>query len=484
MKALLLFLCVSAAATLAASDAFDFGFKPDAAGEANTAALQKAFDAGGTVRVTRPGRYELSGTVFIGDDTALVCDAGVYFVKTVDSKHHGYRHVILNKGALTKTWNKNIEITGLTIVVNGLDGGPEPVNGLRGQLAFFYAKNIRINRFRCEDVGRNQYCIHVCTFEDLVVDDVVIKGKKDGVHLGRGKRFTIRNGVFDTGDDPIALNAHDYLSGNPELGWIEDGVVENCHEIYNPETKAGYFCRILAGAWIDWREGMEVQQGDAVIAHGRLYRVHMPSDGKKYISKTCPSHEQGAVVLDGIKWLMVQEEVVYNCGVRRVVFRDCFLNQPRTAFSVHYDDDRYSRSHYPGAKPPRQEGIIFENINVLHTNKVPFVAIETPLDSLSIVNCSFRIGGTLVQFTGPRDLDAAAFGPTTVQLSGCRFYEGKNWTLLWSGHPGRDVRMKTWGNVWENPEFRPGFWTNGALDLESDLPGLQKHYHKNFGDKL
>jgi len=68
------------------------------------------------------------------------------------------------------------------------------------------------------DLSKAQYGIQVCTFEDLIIDDVVIKGMKDGVHLGRGKRFTIRNGVFQTFDDAIALNAHDYATGNPEVG--------------------------------------------------------------------------------------------------------------------------------------------------------------------------------------------------------------------------------------------------------------------------
>lgn len=70
------------------------------------------------------------------------------------------------------------------------------VPGLHGQIAFFYIRDLRIQRFRCLDLAQLQYAIHVCTFEDIIVDDVIIQGDKDGVHLGRGKRFTIRNGVF------------------------------------------------------------------------------------------------------------------------------------------------------------------------------------------------------------------------------------------------------------------------------------------------
>jgi hypothetical protein len=173
-----------------------------------------------------------------------------------------------------------------------------------------------------------QFGIHVCSFEDLIIDDVIIKGEKDGVHLGRGKRFTIRNGVFQTFDDAIALNAHDYATSNPELGWIENGVIENCYDL-NAENTVGYFCRILAGAWTDWKEGMEVQQSDAVVSNGKLYRVQAKPDGTKYISKTKPTHEKGSMVLDSINWGVVQHDVTYTAGVRNVIFRNIFLEKPQ-----------------------------------------------------------------------------------------------------------------------------------------------------------
>ena len=88
---------------------------------------------------------------------------------------------------------------------------------------------------------------------------VIIKGRKDGIHFGPGKRFTIRDGIFQTFDDAIALNGQDYSTSNPEMGWIEDGIIENCYDL-NQEKTVGFFCRMLAGAWIDWEKGMKVQQ--------------------------------------------------------------------------------------------------------------------------------------------------------------------------------------------------------------------------------
>jgi hypothetical protein len=71
-------------------------------------------------------------------------------------------------------------------------------------------------------------------------------------------------------------------------------------------------------------------------------------------------------VLDGITWGVVQDDVTYTAGVRNVVFRDIFLRKPRVGFSVHFDNDAYSRSYYPGAPIPAQEQLHFDNIRVLH----------------------------------------------------------------------------------------------------------------------
>jgi polygalacturonase len=209
------------------ADAANFGFSPTGSGIENAEALQRAVDEGGTVVVSKPGTYAVADTVYIGSNTSLVFGNDVVLEKV--DEQGAFTHVLLNKGALTRIYDHNITVDGLHIIVNGIDVRNFKVYGLHGQLAFFYVKDLRITRFRCLDLGKAQYGIHVCTFEDIIIDDVIIKGKKDGVHLGRGKRFAIRNGVFQTFDDAVALNAHDYATGNPELGWIENGVVEKCY---------------------------------------------------------------------------------------------------------------------------------------------------------------------------------------------------------------------------------------------------------------
>ncbi len=451
------------------TNAADFGFSPEASGTENTKALQRVVDIGGTVVVSQPGIYKVAGTVYIGSNTSLIFGNAVFLKKV--NENGPFSHVLINKGALTRTYDQNITVEGLQIIVNGIDIRQfKEAYGLHGQLAFFYIKDLRINRFRCMDLGKAQYGIQVCTFEDITINDVIIKGDKDGVHLGRGKCFTISNGVFQTFDDAIALNAHDYSTGNPELGWIEDGVVENCHDL-NAEKTTGYFCRILAGGWIDWKPGMEVQQSDAVVSNGRIYRVQAKADGTKYKSVTQPSHDFGSKVLDGINWGVVQTDVTYTAGVRNVVFRDIFLEKPRIGFSVHFDNDNYSRSYYPGAEIPKQEQLVFDNIRVIHNKPTEFLAIGTPVDVLTICNSSFK--NNRIDFHGNNAMPD--YLKTKINIYGCVFNQQGVMDLVTNTVENKEIVIKTSSNVELYDDFSakviPG---NGKITVESDLSGLKK----------
>jgi len=450
------------------SDAADFGFSPEATGTENTRALQRAVDRTGTITVSQPGTYNLAGTVLLGSNTTLVFGNNVFIRKVAEPEP--FTHVLLNKGALTKTWNEHIRVSGLRIIVNGVDARKWMVYGLHGQIAFFYVKDLRIDRFRCLDLGRLQYGIHICTFRDIVVNDVEVRGDKDGVHLGRGRRFTIRNGTFETGDDAIALNAHDYSVGNPELGWIEDGVIENMHDLANPARQTGYFCRILAGAWVDWRPGMEVQQSDTVVSGGRLYRVQMTPDGKLYRSRTRPTHTSGQQVLDGITWGVVQDDTTYTAGVRNVVFRDIFLEKARTAFSIHFDNNQYSRSFYPGAAIPRQENILLDNVRVLHHAPAALLRIRTPIDSISIANSTLR--DNPIVFAPQKAL--ADPGSTGINMTGCIFAKPGPMRLLVNESPAKKIFLKTSGSLVLDDGFSASIDAGGGVRVDSDLTGLRK----------
>ncbi|MDP4291793.1 MAG: hypothetical protein Q8908_11980 [Bacteroidota bacterium] len=450
-------------------NAVDFGFSPDATGIENTNALQKAVDKTGTIVISQPGTYNIAGTVYIGSNTSLIFGNGV-FLKKVNEQGE-FSHVIVNKGAATRTYDEHIVIEGLNIIVNGMDVRKfKEAYGLHGQLAFFYVKDLKIDRFRCLDLGKMQYGIHICTFEDILINDVIIKGMKDGIHLGRGKRFTISNGIFETFDDAIALNAHDYSTGNPELGWIEDGVVQNCHDL-DAEKTTGFFCRILAGAWTDWKPGMEVQQSDAVVSNGRIYRVQNKPDGKIYKSLTKPTFASGSMMLDSINWGVVQSDITYTCGVRNVTFRDIYLEKPRIGFSVHFDNDKYSRSYYPGALVPKQEQLVFDNIRVIHDKSVDFLSVNTPIDVVTITNSSFRAGG--INFHGNKAM--RDYLKTKINISNCVFNQKGEMTLLKNSVDGKEIILKTSSNIELNDDFSAKIVIgNGKITVESDLTGLKK----------
>lgn len=448
-------------------NAADFGLNPNASGVENALALQKALDNRGTIVVSRPGVYKIAQTVYISSNTSIVFGNNVFLEKTDEVGK--FSHVMLNKGALTKQYDSHISVVGMHIRVNGMDKPMSEVYGLRGQLAFFYVKDLKIERFRCLDLEDMQFGIHVCTFEDLLVEDVIIKGKKDGIHLGRGNRFAIRDGVFETYDDAIALNAHDYATSNPELGWIENGIVENCHDL-NEENTVGYFCRILAGGWIDWQPGMKVQHSDAVVSNGRVYRVHARTDGALYNSLTQPVHEEGSKVIDGIKWVVVQDDVTYTAGVRNVTFRDIFLYKSRVSFSIHFDNDRFSRSYYPGAEIPMQENLFFDNVRVLHDEIKDFLHINTPVNFVSILNSSFRNGGITIKGNNAMD----DYLKTKINISSCIFNCTNEMILLNNQVKNKLVSLKTTSSLVLNDSFSAKILScEGLVTIDSDLTGLK-----------
>lgn len=457
------------------TDAAEFGFSPDATGIENVKALQKALDQTGTIIVSQPGVYKVAGTTYIGSNTSIEFGKGVILQKV--NEKGLFSHVLLNKGALTRTWDEHISVKGLHISVNGVVKRYNEVFGLRGQLAFFYVKDLKIEGFRCYDIEGVQFSIHVCTFEDLLIDDTILEGDKDGIHLGRGNRFKISNATFKTLDDALALNAHDYANSNPEVGWIENGVIENCNDLsLEGQPIVGYFCRILAGGWIDWEEGLELQNADAVVSNGRIYRVDgLGDDGKPikgtWKTKTQPTHKEGTVVLDGIKWVMMQDDVQYTAGVRNVVYRDIFLEKPRSSFSIHFDNSSWSRSYYPGADIPQQEQLLFDNVKVLHDGELPFVKVNTPVDVFTITNCSLRNSGIL--FHGKTGY-VPDYGKTLVNFYGNTLNKKGEMTLIENRVEGKEIILEMDNNIEISEDFRAIIKNEGGvISINSDLTGLK-----------
>ena len=371
----------------------EYGFSPENTPYKNSEALQKAVDMGGTVKVTVPGIYRVSEQIEIGDNTCLIFSKGVILYREA-SVSGVNRCAFINKGALKGEHNHNIEIVGLHLECNGVESDDFGINsriaGLRAQVAMIYVENLKIDKFECHGLLEKDYAIQISAFKNIKLDGLYITGNKDGVHLGWGDRFIIRNGKFRTFDDPIALNAFDYATSNTHIGWIENGIIENCVDLDDNST-TGFFCRILGGAWCRWHKGMQVQHSDTVAVNGKTYRVLMnPKDGKLYTSNTPPCHENGIAQYDGINWVAVRNTEESDCGCRNITIRNCSLQKKRhigIAISLNYDT--YARSYYPGCICIPQGGITLENILVQNDIDI-LLHSNYPTENITLKNIDFK----------------------------------------------------------------------------------------------
>ncbi len=371
----------------------EYGFLPGNNSYKNSEALQKAVDSGGVIGVTVPGIYEISEQIEIGDNTKLVFGDGV-IIRRKSSVTNVNGNAFINKGALKGEYNRNIEIIGLHLECNGVESNDFGVNsriaGLRAQVAMIYVENLKIDNFECHGLLEKDYAIQISAFKNVNLNNLYITGNKDGVHLGWGDGFVISNGRFRTFDDPIALNAFDYATSNTHVGWIENGIIENCIDLDDSST-TGFFCRILGGAWCRWRKGMQVQHSDTVAVNGKTYRVLMnPKDGKLYTSETPPCHEKGIAEYDGINWVVVRNTEELDCGCRNIIIRNCTLQKKRdigVAISLNYDT--YARSYYPGCVCIPQSGITLDNV-VIENNVDILLHSTYPSENVTLKNIDFK----------------------------------------------------------------------------------------------
>ncbi len=374
-------------------NANEYGFLPENSSLKNSEALQKAVNRGGIIQVTVPGIYKISEQIEIGDNTRLVFCEGVVLQR--EASVTGINgNVFINKGAVNGVYNRDIEIIGLHLDCNGVESDDFGVNsriaGLRAQVAMIYIENLKIDGFECHGLLEKDYAVQVSAFKNISLNDLYITGNKDGIHLGWGDGFVISNGRFRTFDDPIALNAFDYATSNTHVGWIENGIIENCVDL-DDNTTTGFFCRILGGAWCRWHKGMQVQHSDTVAVNGKTYRVLMnPKDGKVYTSDTPPCHEKGILEYDGINWVAVRDTEELDCGCRNVLIRNCSLQKRRnTAIAVSLNYDSYARSYYPGCICTPQSGITLENIVMKNDVDILFHS-NYPTKNIMLKNIDFK----------------------------------------------------------------------------------------------
>ena len=420
----------------------EYGFLPKNDAKENSIALQRAIDNGGEIIVDIPGVYNLSEQIEIGDNTTLTFAKGVT-LRRVQSVSGVNGNAFINKGAVRGEYNHNITINGLHLDCNGVESADFGVNsrivGLRAQVVMIYVKNLKITDFECHGLHKKDYAIQISAFHNIYLESLYITGNKDGVHLGWGKKFVIKDGQFRTYDDPIALNAFDYSVSNTHVGWIEDGLIENCTDLDDDST-VGYFCRILGGAWCHWYKGMQVQHSDTVAENGKTYRVVMnPTDGKLYTSYTAPCHESGVMEYDGINWTVARDNEELNCGCRNVTIKNCRLQKKRSiGISISLNYDTYARSHYPGCTPIPHSNITLDNVTVendvdilLHSNY--------PTENVTLKNIDFK--ASRLRFEATNKTDEIVYPKVNITAANVVFYD--NTVCLSPRHPIEITKIPT-----------------------------------------
>lgn len=351
-------------------DACNYGFSAENSASDNVSALQTVLDGGNkTVYITIPGIYLLNDTILLYDNTTLICQKGVIIKKATQ-----YGNVLMNEGAAERRTNSNISIIGLTLDVNGMEvslGLNSAIYGLKGHLSFLCTEGLMIQNFTCRNLESGMYGIQVNTFHNLLIENSVIEGKKDGIHLSDGDMFRISNCIINTKDDPIALNSSDWQSSNCVDGSISNGIIENI-QTNNYDTKSGHF-RLLVGAWVDWYSGMSIRRGDRVVNNGKVYRActNVVED-VTYISSTEPTintYSNSQADNGGFYWKLMKVREVYQTNINNIVYRDCTCGGNKNFFYCEVDKtSEWNRSLHPDVaivNYPHIENIKVENCKML-----------------------------------------------------------------------------------------------------------------------
>lgn len=367
------------------------GFSPSADAGANVAALQKALDGGGVVTINTPGVYDLNDTIFLDSNTRLICAPGVVFRKVAP-----YCNVLINRGALTKTYNENITIDGLELSVNGHEAEPSLVYGLRGQLGFFYVKNLTLRNFTCTDGQPHQFLVYIVTWSQLLVENVRLAGDKDGIKLANGHDATLRNLDLCTYDDGLSLCGTDYPSIVLEVGDVYN---VHCSNIRDHQYKNifGRTCLIYTGSWADYQDGNEYGCGDFCLHDGKLYQV-VADGGFVARAAAAPTHTDGiAAGADNIPWRFIQLCDFHQTNVYNVTFEGCVFAKSGnvianwTVPAWHYEKhDGVHRPFYPGTEPNSGSWAFgVSNCKLAAAGPQVLVNLMGNMKDIAVTGCSF-----------------------------------------------------------------------------------------------
>lgn len=279
----------------------DFGAVGD--GKANdTAAIQAAIDAGGTVYV--PDGIYKTGTLYLKSNGGLYLSAGARIIASHDHKDYNpadycpqnqifKAEFMAGTHLITAVEQENVFIAGYGCIfgdshhwVNekrtdptcGFWAHPTEEAKRPAQMLFFVeCKNVRVENVNlCYNPFWHLF-FHGCT--DVIVNGVNIQGERrqwvnDGIDIDCCSNVTVSNCIIDTGDDAIAIRANgvplvkkehvcenvvisnctltSYLDYAIRIG-VGDGIIKNCRFdnliIKESHSGIGITCRFSPGSY-------------------------------------------------------------------------------------------------------------------------------------------------------------------------------------------------------------------------------------------
>ncbi|KKL60529.1 hypothetical protein LCGC14_2204410 [marine sediment metagenome] len=431
-----------------ARDASVYGFDPAASASVNTAAMQAALDVGGIITVITPGTYEVNDTLQIGSNTALILSPGVIFKKTGD-----YCNVIINKGALTKTYNENILIDGLEIEVNSVDTDNNwPVETIRGQVAFYYVRYLTFLNFKCLDLDTFQFCFTIVKWEYVEFKNIHVEGSKDCFDVGVGHDGLWEDLYISTADDGFKLYGTDYAEILTETGDIYNVTIRNYTDVQFGASTTGFTLRLLYGSWADWLNGNSYKKSDMCINAGNLYHCYASDGGFPVNGTVAPVHGSGDVKgADGITWHYLQACDFYKSDIYNVTLDNLRVTATRSAtVTGWFIDDTFMRAVYPGTETLSKAYNLKIVNSILETNYA-FQSFSNIKD-ITFGNCTFNNVPIAVHCRPDWDYNDNLY----VTFTGCIFKNAPNgnMTLIYSYMEGQLVDVSMAGCRYEDANYR------------------------------
>ena len=452
-----------------------YGFSPTANGDENADALSSAVAGGGTIVVDIPGVYDISKSTFLPSNTRLVFGNGVKLRRVAYDGHYP-TYLFANAGVQNGTSNENIEIDGLDYeITQSVEGSTRDVarrqNGLRGMLMFENTKNLILKKIKIyNSISNDEFSIQATSFENVIIDDFCCDSMKDGIHLGPGSKIVIKNCIFHTADDAIALNAVDYQGSTTAYGNIENVVISDIFFEENNGFAAGRGIYALVGAWDDWYSGMSVQKyGQIVVSDGRVY-VSANAGGPttdRLTSTDQPTHESGTVTYpDGLSWRMYQNSAVYNAVVKNLFVSNVISKRTCGGmFTFNVENNAYIQSSITTANNAYCENIVIENTRceVSHQN---FVKSLAPIKALRINKCFMRPWGSFIALG--TSSDTGIVNETTLSMAG-NYYDVSEatWHTILQSHGGAPIRGVILGSIKSDPSVT--LTTDGNVTVTKDV---------------